>query len=373
MTESAHHGIAVTYLLFALTGVGLVLPGTLLPLLTARCGLDDGQSGLLFFLFFVGTSLGAFAARGTLGPMLGLATLTMSLPLAIVARLHGAAVVFAFLACGFGLGLAMTAVSLLQSRRYPGAKLPELTRLNLVWAVGACAGPFLLLRASTALGIGFALRGYAATVLVVGACVTAYVWYEPVPPGGVWHAWRDIRQLPLFFAVCLPLATGVEGAAGGWVTSYVARESWKVGTIITASTSLWAGLLVSRLLFSGRGASLVLRRKASSSLAFLSAFGLVLLLSGTHPALAVAGGFCIGFGVGPLYPYLLSSLMERSEAGNAGFLAAGVGSALLPLLTGCLSKETHSLRAGLLVPLISALVLAMIFSSGANDAGRSDT
>jgi fucose permease len=44
---------------FVLTGAGTVMLGVLLPALSLRWGLRDDQAGLLLFLQFVGSALGA--------------------------------------------------------------------------------------------------------------------------------------------------------------------------------------------------------------------------------------------------------------------------------------------------------------------------
>lgn len=349
---------AAVYLLFALTGVGLVLPGTLLPLLVRQWSWNDAASGNLFFVFFLGTSLGAFCARGTLGRMLGLATALFALPVMLLDRLRGGAVFGAIALYGFGLGLAMTAVSLLQSRRHANDRLRELTRLNLLWALGACLGPPVLLRTSALTGLSTTLRWTGAIMLLSGTLVSWRVWREPVPPSGSWQAWRHVRQLPPVYAVALPLSTGIEAGVGGWLTTYTMREHHAGETVVGAVTALWAGLLLSRLLFSGRRLSLSQRAWLSSAFAWLLVVGIAVLLLVNDAAGAVGGALCVGFGVGPLYPYLLSRLLDRGEAGNAGFLAAGAGSALLPLCIGLVAQRGHSLALGLLVPLLGSVMLA---------------
>ncbi len=50
---------------FALTGVVHAVGGALLPSLASTFHLNDGQSGLLFLLYFGGTSIGALLCRGS--------------------------------------------------------------------------------------------------------------------------------------------------------------------------------------------------------------------------------------------------------------------------------------------------------------------
>ena len=367
-THAARQSLAL-YLLFVLTGVGLVLPGTLLPLLARRWAWQDGRSGLLFFLFFVGTTVGAFCARGMLGRMLLLAAFAVAVPLASIPSLHGPAIFAAVLLNGFGLGLTMTAVTLLRSRQVPNARATELARLNLLWALGAACAPFLLLRSAALLGLTATLSSFAATILLCATLAALPLWNGDVPAEGTWAAWRRVSTLPVLFVVSLPLATGIEAGIGAWLVTYASRGTAVHGAIVTAGSALWAGLLFSRLLFSARTLRLPSSRFTGAAFAGLLMCGLLLLLSGTAAPAVVAGAFCAGFGIGPVYPQLLALLLNSSEAGNAGFLLAGAGSALLPLLIGQVSQHTHSLRLGLLVPLVASIVLMLSLLQAARIAG----
>jgi fucose permease len=51
-----------------------------------------------------------------------------------------------------------------------------------------------------------------------------------------------------------------------------------------------------------------------------------------------------------------------------------VGASILPLMTGALSNWTHSLRAGLGVPLLAAAVMAVLVgASGSALQGKNET
>lgn len=342
-----------------------MLPGTLLPFLVRRWGWQDGRSGLLFFLFFVGTTLGAFCARGMLGRMLVFAGIAIAAPVALLDSIRGGLALGAILLTGFGLGLAMTAATLMRSRQVSQHRATELTRLNLVWAMGAACAPALLLHANGSFGLAGTLRSYAIAVLLCGAAAGLPLWRGDAPPEGTWAAWRRIRRVPALFAAALPLATGIEAGVGGWLVTYALREGGASRTGISAGTAFWAGLLLSRLLFSGTRFALPRWRFSAAAFAGLLVCGLLLLVSDAAEHWIAAGAFCAGFGIGPLYPQLLALMLNRSEAGNAGFLLAGAGSALLPLLIGQISQHSHSLRLGLTVPLAgSVLLLAALVRAG---------
>lgn len=350
---------APLYVLFCLTGIGLVLPGTLLPDLQRRWGWQDGRSGVLFFLFFLGTSLGAFCARGPLGRMLLVGSLLIAGPLAVMAWLHGVPVFAAMLLAGLGLGIVMTSTTLLRSRQRPDDRPVEMTRLNLIWAVGACSAPTLLLESVARIRLAWVLQIYAAVVLLTGVIAALSQRSEVTPPEGQWIAWRRMRWLPAPLSISLPLSTGIEAGVGAWLTTYALREGGARHGVLSSVTALWAGLLLSRALFSSKRLRLADRRGASTGFATLVVCGLVLLLQAGPTASMVLGAFCVGFGIGPIYPLLLARMLGKTEAGNAGFLLAGAGSALLPFLIGQTSQNTHSLRLGLTVPLLGSFVLLL--------------
>jgi MFS transporter, FHS family, glucose/mannose:H+ symporter len=60
---------------------------------------------------------------------------------------------------------------------------------------------------------------------------------------------------------------------------------------------------------------------------------------------------------------LLSFILERTSKGWA-FAVAGVGSAVLPWLTGLFSAHFGSLRYGLIVPCGAAALMVALFSVG---------
>jgi MFS transporter, FHS family, glucose/mannose:H+ symporter len=87
----------------------------------------------------------------------------------------------------------------------------------------------------------------------------------------------------------------------------------------------------------------------------------LLLIIFQNQGLAMAvGAFGLGLGIGPIYPLALSLLLDSGEASNSAFLAGGVGSSTLPLLTGLVSGHFGSLAAGLLVPMVGAVVMGML-------------
>ena len=134
---------AVIYLGFAGTGVGMALPGSVLPALLVRWSLADSRAGFFLFLGWMGTSIGALLVRPSKVKSLALGSFLIALGALGLAFGSRWSCFLSMAVFGVGLGMAMTATSLLQSARNAGRRGAELNRLNLVWALGACICPVL--------------------------------------------------------------------------------------------------------------------------------------------------------------------------------------------------------------------------------------
>jgi fucose permease len=180
-----------------------------------------------------------------------------------------------------------------------------------------------------------------------------------------------LLEVPWPLWVLVFCATGVEAAAGGWLTTFAQRSSDTLGVTIGAATLLWAGLLAGRAAHSLRAAArLTERRVLAASTAAMTA-ALALLLAWPTGAVTMIAAAVLGFAAAPVYPLLLAIVLRQRETA-AIFVVAGLGSSLLPLATGALSGAAHSLRVGLGVPLGAALAMMMLATMGMADAGIRD-
>lgn len=351
----------VIYLGFAATGVGMALPGSVLPALLAQWSLADRQAGLLFFLGWLGSSLGALVVRASRVRSLVLGTLLVALGALGMAFSSRWSCFLCMTIFGLGLGITMTSTSLLQSARNAERRGAELNRLNLVWALGACICPTLAehsLRVASArvifssLGIFFAIVSLwilaferdPATILPISE-----------PSRNRW----SLSLWPLSLVIVILLPTGIESSMGGWIAAYVQRTQQTIATTVTAGSCFWVGLMLSRTL-----ASTILLMRRSERLVLIQSLctvvaGAMLLIASKASVGILPGVFLVGFGLGPVYPLLLAIALQYSE-NTAIFFVAGLGSAFFPWLTGMVSSSTSSLRIGLLVPLAaSVLMLAL--------------
>lgn len=358
------------YLGFAGTGVGLALPGALLPLLLRRWSLGDARGGLLLFCFFLASTAGALLSRGRMNRSIARGALLTCIGAAWLGFANLGWGFAAIVAYGLGLGIVMTSTSLLISRAFPRERRVEMMRLNLLWAAGACAGPWLALGGQSLRNGNFASRplhlllGLAAFFAVFAL----WVWLaleaatldaeSQTATTDAPRRW-PLTQIPLALLILVFCATGVESSTGGWLAAYALRLGETAGITIGAATAFWAGLLGSRLLHSLRIVSRVSERVVLPLSAGLAAAGLTILVAWPGPAVSVLAALMVGFGAGPIYPLLLAMVLRHHET-PVIFVLAGMGSAALPLLTGTVSGWTHSLSAGLCVPLAAAAMMTML-------------
>ncbi len=356
---------------FAATGVSLALPGALLPLLLARWNLGDARGGLLLFCFFLACMAGAVASRGRMNRSIvrgALLTAGGAVWLGLASRGWAFAAIAVF---GLGLGITMTSTSLFVSRRFPDERRVEMMRLNLLWAVGACAGPWLALGGHALADERNSTRPLhtLAGIAIFFAAFAPWVWLamkEDAPredmaaqASGRAGSGRALRYVPLALLILVFCSTGVEAATGGWLAAYAQRLGEGARTTIGAATAFWAGLLSSRLVHSVRVTGRVSERVVLPVSTGLAAAGLAVLIGWPGGVASVVGAFVTGFGAGPVYPLLLAIVLRRIDT-PAVFVVAGLGSAALPLATGAVSSGVHSLAAGLCVPLAAATMMTVL-------------
>lgn len=349
--------------------------GVLLPALSQKWGMRDDTAGFLLFLQFLGASLGALlvGARRVWSLTSGYGLLAVSVCALAFAGMHLSFAIFFFF--GLGLGMAMTSTSLLFSDRYPGDRAARLERLNFAWAAGASAGPVLFLpffRLPSLDPLFFSL---------MGLFVLLFLWAvfreheSPAPARSSPDALQDQRPVPLFTLLPLLLmavgSVGIEASLSGWLTTYSHRaDSLGTGGAVFAPSLFWFGIVVSRLAFSTRLLAIVGRHRLLRAMLWGVAVSLALLVAAHHPAPIRVAAVLAGLSIGPLYPIVLSFILKRSSRGWI-FAVAGIGSALLPWLTGVFSAHFGSLRYGLIAPGGAAALMVLLSFIGLRTADSS--
>ncbi len=383
---------------FMAAGVGFTIPGAAMPLLLPRWSMTDARGGLLLFCFYGLGIFGAYSARGRMHFSLTRGSLLTALGALCLIGAGRWEAYAAMALYGFGLALTMTSISLLVSQQFPQQRRVELMRLNLVWALGAAMGPWIALQstvwrpihppahsnlsaAAHAVALSASSLRHLQHVLLGVALffLLAALWAagikanqepassptatapSPTRPAGISPspACQGGLGVPWTLLALIFCATGVEAAASGWLTSYAQRAGDSLGVTIGAATFLWLGSLLSRILHSTAWVSRLSERAVLGSSVLTMAASLALLVAWPAGFVTLPAAGILGLATGPVYPLLLAVALRHRES-SLVFTIAALGSSLLPLATGSVSSWTHSLRAGLCMPFLAALAMALL-------------
>lgn len=360
--------LSVLFPVFALTGVAHAIGGSLLPSLVSIFHLNDSQAGLLFFLYFAGTSFGAILCTSRFTQRMTLGFLFMAACCGAAALSHWPLILFVFFPLGVSVGVPMSAVSLYAGRNFPQRRAAILSFLNFTWSVGAFAAPLLA---------GWILLRHSfrdAYLILAGAAIVAFFACLLLPADTPRPAIsaseiraRNLRPI-LVFALAAFLQVGAENTAAAWLSTYALRSANTTIAIAAAEPSLyWAGFLASRAVASFlllRMRDLVVLRVATA-LAFVASLLLILL-----PTVAArsAAMLLLGISLAPVYPLVVAGSFARvRDAADSRWVlaSAGMGGSFLPWLAGSISAQTGSLRTGILImpaALLGLMLLLPLFS-----------
>jgi fucose permease len=366
--SSSLRTLAVLHPVFALTGVLHAVGGALLPSLAARFHFGDSTAGLLFLLYFAGTSLGALLCRGSYARLITVGFAAMVCTCVAVALCPRSLLAPVFLLLGISVGVPMSAVTLFVGRTYPDRCAPLLTFLNFSWSIGALAAPLIAARVLVD-------HSYQAAYLLfagasAAACLAgALVLKDPPEPA---QSSTEIRSnssalsLIAVFAFAAFLQVGIENTVAAWLPTYALRMTGAGIVLAAASTSFyWAGFLGMR----GLSSLLLLRAepvrvfRLAVGLAFFSALLLVFAPSASIRSVAM---FLLGASLAPTYPLVLAGFFARTtQTADSRWIlfTAGFGGSVLPWIAGFTSTHTGSLRTGMLVIPAALFLMALLLPS----------
>jgi fucose permease len=327
--------------------------------------MTDRGGGYLLLLAWAGSTSGALLCRRSLRLSASGGLLLTAVSMLTIAVFDHRAVLPVFAFYGLGLGTAMTAITMISSRRATDAnRSRDIMRLNLLWSIGACLAPTL---ATHALRFTRSASLFASMSFVFTIAATA-VWLRGKDPHDNFSGETEtkspaLRAAPIALYAMAGLAVGVESAIGGWLTTYAGRTSHTEFVSLSATTAFWAGLLLSRALHSLQGLRRLNSGPALTAHAALVAIATLALLAAPQTLAFLPSALLAGFGLGPLYPRVQAMVVSAYKP-RPVFITAGVGAAALPWLTGTLSHATGSLRSGLVLPCAAAgsLLLLMLLT-----------
>jgi len=359
--------LPLMHAIFLLSGLGTMLLGPILPLLSHRWNLTDSHAGLLILAQFTGATIGGATASSKLirGLMEGI--VAAAIGFSLFAAAPGLAWALPALAIGgFGVGRATTMVNIIGGARFTANRGSAIARINFTWSLGALLSP-LLAAWLVRVPLQTRLSAFAVLFFVVGSIfVFQIVNTRPVEASGSAAAATEV-PLPgrffAYFALLLFLYGGLETSLAGWLTTYDLRYG-KTSLVLSEYTMVL--LLIG--LTSGRALSswLLLKFRETTlqraGLALAAALAAALALahqSGLIAALAVL----LGMSLAPVFPATFALLMAHlPPARKAGLIlaASGIGAAALPWLMGVVSTRTNSLQIALALPVAAAIAMLLV-------------
>ncbi len=238
---------------FALTAVGTVLLGCILPQVSTQWHLRDKDAGLLLAgaVCRIRFRIALRPSRPVEDAGLGLRADLALERSSIFLLQHNAFPVFvlAFAGYGLGLGMAMTSTNMLFGRRYPKRRAAALALLNFSWSAGAVACPLIVAQFlhHVSSGSAFGLLG-----VVVAPFVLLPMFADPLPHAAetsLRPARTGSREAATigYFALLAFLYVGIESAVGNWMSTYATRAtSWNFVGSNVAVAFFWAALLLGR-------------------------------------------------------------------------------------------------------------------------------
>lgn len=360
---------------FVLCGVTTTMLGPLLPLLAERFQLSDSRAGLIFPVQFLGSTTGSLLSSILLvrlgyRDLLALSYVLMCFAPALLLTDSWTLCLAGVALSGAGLGFCIAASNLFVASRNSSRRAAALSILNFTWGAGAIACPSLLALAQHAHSLHWFLVILAALQLCVALGFVLHPERDFPTLAAPHHTANGIRfnwwsSAAPWVGAMLFLYVGVEVATGGWLSAYAKRRAHMPGELWMLMPSFfWGALVLGRAM-----APLVLRRVSESTLlraavALAAAGGTVLLvLDGSAGILA--GTVLAGLGLAPVFPLLIALISHRlgpaAERWAGGIFAlGGLGGGTLPWLVGFVSSRTGELKAGLMVPLVGAVVLLAV-------------
>jgi fucose permease len=348
---------------FALTGVLHAIGGALLPSIALTFHLGDKQSGLLFFLYFAGTAIGALLCIGRYSQMMSAGFVLVAAACLGITMADAIWLRPLFLLLGIGVGVPMSAVSMFAGRKFGDASAGPLTFLNFSWSLGALLAP--LLAAQLLLAHSYRAAYVALAVLAAVAALACWLLLEDPPARSAPQARTGIHNIGwiVLFSALTFAEVGIENTTATWLATYSMRGQGAGAAAGAASSALyWCGFLASRGLFS----LLLLRRNATRALsssilvAALAAATLILLPGPVERGISM---LILGAALAPVFPLMLARFFARARnASDSRWVLSicGFGGSVLPWLTGWISASSGSLRIGLAtvpIALVSILLL----------------
>lgn len=377
VSTSAPSLTLAAYVSFVPIGIATVLLGPMLPVLSARWALNYSQSGALFSVQYIASTLavglsGVLASRWGFAFAIKTGLLLMATGLALLLAGPKSLGIACIAAYGGGLGLAVPAANLLVAAANPDRRSATLNLLNFFWSTGAVSCPVLVAAAARNHAIPLLLASVSGLALLIAIGIALM----PVSIGEL-AATRNARQKVLPLIQCRPalfiimgalflVYVGTENGFGGWIASFAKS----LGNVTPAISLMTPSFFHAALMLGRWVAPLALRRVGEIKLARA---GLLLACAGTAGLLfshglsgVVASACSAGLGLACVYPITISLLsLEYGSAssliGSFMFVLSNIGGGLFPWIIGVTASRVGTLKAGMFVPLMGCIVMYVLY------------
>ncbi len=362
-----------SYYAYMVTGMVVLILGSVMPYLRAEFGMDYDKSGLLLALLAIGNLMASFAG-GIISDYIGQkATLLMG-SLFLILGFTGFVVtgsanclyIFSVIA-GMGWGVMNSLVNTIVSYITSG-DTKTMNILHMFFALGAFLSPFAM---GIIIRLGFNWR-YGIYLIIVLSIIQFFVFLSmPIPlkidrDGKEGHA-KDLSFFSniqyYIFMLILFFYVGVESIINGWLVTYFSDLNIldEVGAQ-TVLSIFWIGLIVGRLI-----TSYLARYLSKENILFISGLGgtlTILLFLALHGQSAIIiSMFLSGVFYSTIYPTTVanaSSIIKDSGTATGIMLSfGGLGGAILPYLIGVISKES-GIDMGMNTIIVYSIILLIL-------------
>jgi MFS transporter, FHS family, glucose/mannose:H+ symporter len=376
-TSSSSPATALVHANFLVTGIVMTFLGPMLPLLSARWGINDALAGRLFLVQFVSSMLGMFCSAPTVQRygyrttfILGLTLMATGMTVLGSASYWIGVVAVGIL--GAGHGITTPAGNLRTAEVNPQRSASALNVINAVWGIGAMSPSFLMDVARKLHHPAWFLYGtaIALAILLLAFAVFPFVPDSNAPAiqSGVRRTgkWPNASMLLIIAAVFF-LYVGAETAFGQWVATYAHRlEPGR--TLWTVMPSFFYGALLAGRMSAPFALRFMPETTVASTGLTLAFLGGLALLGARGLSWIIIGSLLAGFGLASIFPISVS-LFPRwfrdsaRRASGAVFASGNMGGAGLPWLVGVISTHFGSLRLGFFVPLVAVSAMLVFYIS----------
>ncbi|SFV27408.1 Fucose permease [Devosia crocina] len=315
-----HHRIYFLQFSFALTMGGLL---SRLPDLQTKFGLTEGQVGLLLITMSFGVLCGLTVSGGIvqrLGARLStmIAVFGASALYALVPWMPSAPLAAPFLFCAGILAGSLEITANVEADRHEAALGRRImSRVHGMWSLGFFVTA-LIAAIVRQLQISVELHMLATFLVVLASGWIVFSPMQNAPRRPEDHgaeaphfAFPTVGLLPLCLLGAAPLF--VEGAGVDWSAIYM-RDVFAVEPFVGGlSVTLFSLAIAIGRLSMDRVVEIFSPRRVARVLLVLAVFGLVLVASAVHPAMALAGFVLAGIGCSSIYPLAISAAARRTD------------------------------------------------------------